>query len=229
MRRVRGTAVDAYAHQEAPFDELVEKQNDRLAAEIKEMRTNPAVAANNPLAQLREWKPLIGEFVEVFAEKTGSQPWWAAPLEKLMEGVGEAIPGVVEMMKSGQRQQQRAAAPNAWTPQLPAATPGPQHTQPQQQPAPQQHANPQPESEPNLTDEERVFAGICRKWGMFVVQIAPQMIENFKHPDGFGGLDFRDWFLEWHGMLSWSNMRREIGPAVLGQMIGDHPHREMGL
>ena len=215
---------------------FLEKQNDRLAAEIKEIRSNPAVAANNPATPNPEnGKTLssVNLFVEVFAEKTGSQPWWAAPLEKLMEGVGEAIPGVVEMMKSGQQQQQRASAPNAWTPQLPAATPGPQHTQPQQQqPAPvntqPQAQQPAPE-QPNLTDEQRAFMEICRKWGMFVVQIAPQMIENFKHPDGFGGLDFRDWFLEWHGMLSWSNMRREIGPAVLGQMIGDHPQLSLEI
>ena len=112
---------------------FLEKQNDRLAAELQELRKNAAapVPQKGILEQMKELKPVIAEAVELFTAKNGGeQPWWAAPLQTIMEGVGEAIPSVVDMMKNNQGQQ-RQQQPNPW--QQNQGLPAPQ-AQPQQQP-----------------------------------------------------------------------------------------------
>jgi hypothetical protein len=209
---------------------FLERQNDRLSAEIKEMRTaqlNPSQQPGNILTQVRELRPVLTEFVEIFAQKNGGdQPWWAAPLEKLMDGVGEAIPGVIDLMKTGQQQQQRSQAAQ-WNPGAPAAIPAPQTNM---GPTPQPQTvnvtgNPAPPPPPptDLSPEQREMQEIqnlYQKWGGFILFISPQMIEHFKTETGQA---FRDWFLRGHGLFRWADLRRELGPDLLCSMIAQHP------
>ncbi len=193
-----------------------------LRADLKELRDKATAPPpqKNLLEQIKEIQPALLAAKELMGDsKPGS--WWEGPLQTLMEGAAEAIPAVVDMVKTGQQK----PAPHAWTPpqgqqqqqpQIVAANPQQQQpAQPQQQPAAAE--------ESNLTEEQRTFRVLTQKWGQFVLLIRPQMIEYFRRPDGFGGLDFRDWFVEGHGMFNWSDMRRELGPGVLGQMIAEHP------
>lgn len=216
--KVDTTATDALL-------KFLEKQNDRLADELKELRNKPVAAQGNILTQVKELRPVLTEFVEIFAAKNGGdQPWWAAPLEKLMEGVGEAIPTVVTMMKAGQQQQQNGAREHQWNPQLAAAQTQPQPTA-QTQPQPTASApSTATAAQPDLTDEQKRLQSIYQKWGQFILFISPQMVSDFKTDrEGHGGYHFRDWFLEGHGKFKWVDLKREVGAAVLASMIADHP------
>ena len=64
----------------------------------------------------------------------------------------------------------------------------------------------------------------AQKWGMFILQIAPQMATNFAaDEDGHGGYHFRDWVIRMHGLLAWSGLKREVGPQMLFDMVTQHP------
>lgn len=213
--------------------ELLRADLKEAREEMREMRKNAAapVQPKGILEQMKELKPVIAEAVDLFTQKNGGdQPWWAAPLEKLMEGVGEAIPSVVDMMKNGQQQQRQQ--PQGWTgpqPQVlgitgvpvpvaqtqpqPVASTGPVATA-QTAPAPQ------PDPQANLTDEQKAYLATTQRWGGFILLVAPQMVEHFKTANG---VEFRDWILRMHGLLRWTDMCRELGPDYLLAMIAQHP------
>jgi hypothetical protein len=197
--------------------ELLRADLKEAREEMREMRKN-AVApapANNILQQVKELRPMITEFAEIFAEKSGNMPWWQGPLEKLVE----SIPDVIDLVKTGQ--QQHAPTPVQWNPAAIAA-PQTQTVVPPPPPPPSATAAataPQPE-QPSLTDQQKQMQALFQKWGGFVLFIAPQMIEHFKTENGFA---FRDWFLRGHGLFKWADMRRELGPEILSSMIAQHP------
>ena len=226
-----GKLIDAALNKPAPaaplppdnsaFNLIIEElRADRkeLREELKELRNKATTPQKNLLEQIKEIQPALLAAKELMGDsKPGA--WWENPLQTIVEGVSEAIPGVLEMINNGKSK----PAPHAWTPPqtnpqaLPAAPP------PHGPPPQATTATTAPAEDPNLTPEQRTFLQHCNKWGMFVVHIAPQMMERFKDPDGLGGFYFRDWFLEGHGMFKWADMRRELGPGVLGQMIAEHP------
>lgn len=199
--------------------------------ELRKVQNAPPPAPKGILEQMKELKPVIAEAVELFTQKNGGdQPWWAAPLQTIMEGVGEAIPSVVEMVKNGN--QQRPQQTNGWigpqpqaigpsgvpvpvaqTQPQPAATTGPVGTA-QSAPAPQ------PDPQANFTDEQKEYLAVTQRWGGFILLIAPQMVEHFKTSNG---VEFRDWVLRMHGLLRWTDMCRELGPEYLLAMIAQHP------
>ena len=201
------------------------KESREEMRELRKVQTAPPPAQKGIIEQVKELRPVLSEFVDLFEQKTGNQPWWAGPLEKLMDGVGEAIPTVVEMMKTGQQQQQnRAPAPQWNTP--PAGIPAPQTqaANPPPPPPPNATSAAAPPDQPEMSDDQKRIQAIFQKWGGFVLFIWPQISEHFKiDRDGEGGLYFRDWFLRMHGELKWAELRKDLGPEGLAHMIAQHP------
>jgi hypothetical protein len=211
---------------------FLEKQNDRLADELKELRkvqTAPPPPQPTILQQMKELKPVVSEFAEMFAQQTGGNaPWWQGPLEKLME----SVPDVIDLVKTGQ-QHSHQQQPAAWTP-----NPGSPNTQVQPvaqiaQPAQATVVTGGAPAAAELTDEQKqaqAMQALFQKWGPFVLYVAPHMVEKFKlDEDGRGGLHFRDWFLRMHGELKWTDMRRELGPETFALMIEQHPQLSLDV
>jgi hypothetical protein len=205
--------------------ELLRADLKEAREEMREMRkvqTAPPPQPKGLLEQVKELRPMLTEYAEIFAEKTGDRPWWSGPLEKLME----SVPDVIDLVKTGQQNvAPRPAAPQ-WNSPPPAGIPAPQTTAPPPQgPPPNQTAaaTPQPD-QPPLTDEQKQqqeLAALFQKWGPFVMFIWPQMIEHFKTENGAA---FRDWFLRGHGLFKWADLRRELGPDIMSLMIAQHQH-----
>jgi hypothetical protein len=191
--------------------------------ELRKVQNAPPPAQKGIIEQVKELRPVLSEFVDLFEQKTGNQPWWAGPLEKLMDGVGEAIPTVVEMMKTGQQQQQNRQPAAQWNPpttgipapQTSTAAPPPPTGPPP--PATTTAANPE---QPDLNEEQKRYLATTQRWGGFILVIAPQMVEHFKTENG---AEFRDWVCRMHGLLRYSDMCRELGPDYLLAMIAQHP------
>jgi hypothetical protein len=198
---------------------FLEKQNDRLAAEVKDLRDKAYAPAPQPkgiLEQVHELKPIVSEFAGMFAERTGKEAWWQGPLEKLMD----SVPDVIDLVKSGQNahQYQPGAQPQQnFTPQItaaPTATPAPQTNG--QPPA----APPQPE----LSDEQKKVKVAFDKWGPHLQYIMPFMVDQFKMDEGgHGGYYFRDWYLSRNSAVRWKELERELGPELMLLFITQHP------
>jgi hypothetical protein len=206
---------------------FLEKQNDRLADDLKELRkvqNAPPPPQKNIIEQVKELRPMLSEFVDMFEAKTGNQPWWAAPLQTVMEGIGEAIPTVVTMLQNGNG---HPAPPQQWNPPALAAPAAPTIQAP-----PTTNGTPGAPPPPAVeqTDEQKKMQGIYQRWSGFILFIANQMVSEFKMDhEGHGGYHFRDWFLEGHGLFKWDDLRKEVGPELLSTMIGQHPELSLQM
>lgn len=193
--------------------------------ELRKVQTAPPSPQKNLIEQIKEIQPTITGFMEMMG-KGDARPWY----ESLAEKAVESIPDIIDIVKTGQANGQRQQQPAAgWTnqQQLPAA----QQNNPPASVAP---ATGQPAAAPaDLTDEQKEqqrINAIYQKWGGFIMFVAPKMIEEFRldHDDDGGG-HFRDWLIRMHGELRWSDMKRELGPDLLSQMIASHPQLSVDM
>jgi hypothetical protein len=203
------------------FMAFLEKQNDRMAEELKEMRqriNTPAAPPPNLLDQVKDLKPLVSEFAGMFAERTGKEAWWQGPLEKLME----SVPDVIDLVKTGQNSHQYqpgATTQQNFTPQLTSAA----TAQPAAAPAPQTNGQP-PAAQPELSDEQKKVKIAFDKWGPHLQYIMPFMVDEFKMDEGgHGGYYFRDWYLSRNSAVRWKELERELGPELMLLYMTQHP------
>lgn len=205
---------------------FLEKQNDRLADEIKELRTKANAPAPPPpslIEQIKDLKPMVSEFAGMFADRKASNGIdWGALAEKAID----SLPDVIELVKSGQNshQYQPGAQPQQnFTPQLATTTTVTAAQQTNGQP-------PAAAAQPELSDEQKKVKVAFDKWGPHLQYIMPFMVDQFKVDEGgCGGFNFRDWYLSRNGDLRWKELGRELGPELLLMFITQHPFLQVHM
>ena len=185
------------------MERIFKMQDDtlkELRAEIREMRNKETTPQKSIIEQFVEIQPQIKGLVDGFAQRTGKTDIWASIAEKAIEQLPEAIALGRDIINK--------PAPLA----------------PQQQQQPRKSVQPPaktavPEEAPPLTPEEEArkkLEYVLDKHQEHIFSIVPSIMEYFKVGDGFG---LRDWYLPFHGLLNWSELRRDIGAELLRNIL----------
>lgn len=123
------------------------------------------------------------------------------------------LPGALEQI----------AAMNRATAQQPrpAGAPGPAivNTPPQVQQS-------TPEENSQMASRQQAEAAL-KKHGALLTDIAPRMLSDFD--DGKTGYEFRDWFLEKHGMPKWDELKLDIGAEHFAAMVSGNAYLAMKM
>jgi hypothetical protein len=175
-----------------------------LREEIKELRNKPALEPTKGiLEQLEEGMPIIDRIVAKFSTKSSKSDIWQNITEKAIDQLPDLIQLGHDFIKkpAPQPQQQRQQQQG-----LPAA-------------AQAQPSTPAADLTPEQQAKQRL-EWVLQKHQEHLFSIAPTIIEYFKVGDGFG---LRDWYLPLHGLLNWADLRRDIPPELLTNILTAHP------
>ena len=173
-----------------------------LREELRELRNKPAPQpAKGILEQLEEGMPIIDKIVAKFSTRTSKSDIWQNITEKAVDQIPDLIQLGHDLLKkpAPQPQQQRQQSQG-----LP--------------PAQAQPPTPTAEMTPDQQTQQRL-QWILQKHQEHLFSIAPTIIEYFKVGDGFG---LRDWYLPLHGLLNWADLRRDITPELLTNILSAH-------
>jgi hypothetical protein len=197
--------------------------------EMKELRNKPQapgileeLLAKAP--QLQELGKFLG-FNRRGAGDGGTD--WGQVAIQAMDKLAGAIPYAIDSFRNRQNTPPGQAGFEL--------QPRPQYQPPQQQapPQPQQQstdAQPEPGAAAGTAEEEetrRRLQGHLNKYQQLITAVAPFLIDQYK--SGLTGYDFRDWFVNRHGVLNWTGLKDEVGAADLCALAQLHPHLKAAL
>ncbi len=183
---------------------LLTDQLKETRSELRALRDKETAPPKSLIEQVTELKPVITEFVSVFAERSGRAAWWEGPLEKLVD----SVPDVINIVKGAQQQQPQPAP-------LGLATPS------GDQPPP---ANPPQTATAAPGSPEQQWQALIQKWQPHINSFLGPMILHFKkNEEEHGGYHFRNWYLDGYSEPQWLNLRKEIGPDGMLAIIANHP------
>jgi hypothetical protein len=206
--------------------DLLREDLKETRAELSRIRESQA-GRKSVLEEIKEAMPMVVEFANMLGFKRaaaaggGAASEWAGVVSAAVDKIGDHVPMIVDAIKS---RNAAAPQPNIW-PTLPNRQASGQTAAP----APAQETAPAQEAA-NMTDdqkkEQRVKA-LLQRYGQLIQLIAPIMVDHFR--SHYSGYDFRNWFLDRHGLLNWTGLKDEGGAELLTEIAQAHPMLKTAL
>jgi hypothetical protein len=220
--------------------DLLMKQNDRLADELKESRIAAAAQAKprNFLEEVREFLPALKEInssLGMGPKSSNGHTDWGSIIGNVVEKIGDRIPELAQAYMFSM-QHKAATAPNGTATPKPKARVLPIGAGNGTQPAAEASTGTTRIATPDgktmdvpteqIEEEQDRMQKILDKYGPLIMDVAPTLVDKFAHENGY---NFREWFIDRHTLETWQQLKDECGPHRLAALAQWHPIMKVKL